>query len=100
MPDRNAELSDDGPVRKNCMGAIAKIYGVSLGEMFYLESPSGKAITRCKLDEEGLWSYEYNSFGSPYWHDISWALYELVTGKLIVRKMTTSDTVKDFLEGK
>ncbi len=98
MQNRDTELEDESPiVYKNCMGAIARIYGVNLGEMFYLQTPSGKC-SRAKLDTDGLWLYEYNFYGQPYWRDYSWVLYELVTGKLIVRKMTTEDTVRDFME--
>ncbi len=100
MPDRDTGLEDDCPmVCKNCMAEIAKMYGVRLGEMFYLETPSGN-YGRAKLDEDGLWLYDYNFYGEPIWRDRSWSISTLVTGKLIVRKMTTSDTVKDFLEGK
>ena len=87
-------------IYKNCMGLIARVYGVALGEMFFLYGPSGKTFHRCKLCEDGLWSYEDNRFGLPYWHDISFALYELVTGHLAVQKMTTEDTIKDFMEGR
>lgn len=86
-------------IHVNCMGLIARAYDVALGEMFFLYSPSGKRCHRCKLCEDGLWSYEYNHFGLPYWHDISWAIYELITGKLAVQKMTTDDTVRDYMGG-
>ena len=86
-------------VHKNCMGLIARVYGVELGEMFYLYGPSGKTFHRCKLCESGLWSYENNRFGLAYWHDISWVINELVTGKLAVQKMNTEDTVRDFMGG-
>jgi hypothetical protein len=86
-------------IHKNCMGLIARVYGVALGEMFFLYSPNGNRYHRCKLCEDGLWSYEYNHFGLPYWHDISFAIYELITGQMAVQKMNTEDTVRDFMGG-
>ena len=87
-------------IHKNCMRLIASAYGVELEEAFYLYGPSGKTHKLCKLCESGLWSYENNRFGLSYWSDITFVLHELVTGKLAVQKITTEDTVRDFMEEK
>lgn len=99
MSDRDTGVKETNwLVHKNCMRLIASVYGVELEEAFYLYGPSGKTHKLCKLCESGLWSYENNRFGLSYWHDISFVINELVTGKLAVQKMTTEDTVKDFME--
>ena len=75
------------------MEEIANMFGIKMGENFIIENEDGRTCGIFKIDKNGLWKYENDSYYYG-WNDV---LFYILIGMWGIRKLNNEEVVKEAL---